>query len=329
MPYIPSLSALLLDFPTDNATSQVGPIFQRPWFLQDETWVRQHKNQDPVCTTFASLEPFLDSIRDILDSWVKNGHSSIMHHRLYEYGMPPCLQEAYTTLASYNNRTKVMTPTILQIADERATSLVLQDIPKKDGYEGLLDHLARTQALFVYEFIRLFDGSSRYRASAEKQIPTLRHWVTRTCEMAKTYQHEGYPDAKVFDSVTNHFDKEYEISTKLWRLWMLTESIRRTQVVVDTVLNIYQLIVQGWSDCTGAVMLTARRGLWEAESASKWLELSRDKTPLLVPSMQPGEYLSEYNASEFDGIIHMLWKFIVGPDKIHYWIGKSGSAVEA
>lgn len=307
-------------------SKEISGKSSKPWFLQDETWVRQGKNQEPACTTVASLEPFLQAVREMLYSWVSNGHSSMIHSRLYEYGMPVSLQDAFTTVAAYKSATKIMTPTILHIADERANSLAMSGIPTGLGASELLLHLAHIQALFSYVFIRLFDGSIRHRASAESQLPTLRQWVTQTCELAKKHQEDdNWFSADILGWEATQFDREYEASSKMWRLWILTESIRRTQVIVDTVINIYQLMVQGWSDCSGAVMLTARRGLWEADTAATWLSLSREKTPLLVPSMQPGKYLSEYHASEFDDFIHMLWRFIAGPDKIVYWIEKSGN----
>ncbi|KAJ5247360.1 hypothetical protein N7468_002343 [Penicillium chermesinum] len=328
IPYIPPLSAPISEIPHAAITPQsrsLSLLHSKPWFLEDQTWIKQHKNEDPACKTFASLEPFLNDVRNMLDSWIQNGHSSIIHRRLYESGMPRCLQDAYTTVASYNSRTAAMTPTILQIADERATTLIQQGLPTERGSKGLQLHLACVQALFFYQLIRLFDGSILHRASAERQISTLRQWVTWMCEVAKIHQQEDLDLNTDPFGWTSPFDREYNAATKLWRLWILTESIRRTQVVVDTVLNLYQLMVHGWSDCSGAVMVTARRGLWEADSAIKWVNLSRADTPLLVPSMQPGHYLSEYPAAEFDGFVHMLWRFIAGPDKIQHWVEKSGA----
>ena len=82
-------------------------------------------------------------------------------------------------------------------------------------------------------------------------------------------------------------------------------------------------MTKAWAECAGAVMFTARRGLWEAQSAEKWLELACAKSPLLVPSLQPGPLISQYAAEEFDEFVKMYWTFIVGVDKIQSWIDRS------
>lgn len=155
--------------------------------------------------------------------------------------------------------------------------------------------------MFIFELKRLFDGSVSQRASAERQIQMLRQWVTKMWEAAKEYRGaDSFADHPLSHWAAGSLDKEYDVLSEMWRLWALTESIRRTHIVVDTVANTYQTMTRGWADCTGTVMVTARRGLWEAESAEKWFELSRAKNPLLVPSLQPGSLLSKYTAEEVD-----------------------------
>ena len=136
---------------------------------------------------------------------------------------------------------------------------------------------------------------------------------------------DGLLSQRPFQWTTNEFEKEYNTSSELWKLWILTESVRRTHVIIDTIANTYQTMTKGWAECTGAVMFTARHGLWEAESAVKWLELSCAKTPLLVPSLQPGTFISQYAADEVDDFVKMFWTFIVGTDKMKCWIDSSNA----
>ena len=99
--------------------------------------------------------------------------------------------------------------------------------------------------------------------------------------------------------------------------------VRRTHLVAGTVANMYEIMVKGWVECSGAVMFTARKGLWDADSVMRWYELSCAKSPLLVPALQPGFYISSYAADEFDGFVKLIWTFIVGADKIQCWVDKS------
>ncbi|KAI1102858.1 putative aldo/keto reductase [Jackrogersella minutella] len=262
----------------------------------------------------------------MLQCWVKNCHNSFIHRRLYEKGMPTCVQDAFTTLAAYTGRTPATKETILLIAEERSSTLARQSPPTTGSAQGIMAHLARVQALFVYEFIQLFDGSVRVRTSAEKQLPTLLQWVTRMWEAVKQYRGEdSSPGNRPLQWTASEFDREYDASSEMWQSWILTESVRRTHAISVTVANIYQIMTKGWAECTGGVMFTARRGLWEAESAMKWLQLSCAKPPLLVPSLQPGPWISQYAAEEFDDFAKLFWTFIVGKDKIQSWIDKSSN----
>ncbi|KAI0004070.1 hypothetical protein F4779DRAFT_630475 [Xylariaceae sp. FL0662B] len=301
-----------------------------PWFLQDVTWVKQHGTYEPSCTK-VEMEPFIHAVEQMLQLWVKNGHNNFIHLRLYDGGMPTCLQDAFTTLATYVSHTPAVKEIVLQIAEERSSALARESPLAHGGVQVIRAHLARVQALFVYVFIRLFDGSVRFRASAEQQIPTLRRWVMRMWESAKSYRgEEGSITSRPFQWTGITFDEEYGACVELWRLWILTESVRRSQLVIDTIANVYETMTKGWAQCTGAVMFTARRGLWEAESAIKWAELSYAEAPLLVPSLQPEPLISQYRADELDDFAKIVWKCLIGGDKMQCWIDKNnGMTVRA
>lgn len=332
LPYIPITPASVVA----NGSTQVAlesidnSSASCPWFLRDETWVMQRNNREVICVTSAELESFIPAVGEMLQCWVSNGYNSFIHRRLYEKGMPTCIQDAFTTLAAYTARTPAVRETILQIADDRSSALTSQSPPTASGAQGILEHLARVQALLVYVFIRLFDGSVRLRASAEQQLPTLRQWTNQMSETVKQYRREedGFLGHSPLQWAASEFDREYETSLEMWRLWILTESVRRTHVVIDTFANIYQIMTEGWVDCAGAFMITTRRGLWEAESSARWSELSCAKPPLLVPFLQPEPLISQYAAEEFDEFATMYWKFIVGPDKMQYWFDRSSRAID-
>ena len=325
IPYIPTPSASVAGPSAQGNVLEGGNISSTacPWFLEDETWALQHTDEKPACVTYIQLEPFIHAVEEMLQCWVKNGYNSFIHRRLYEKGMPRSVQDAFTTLAAYNSRTPAVKETVLQIADERSSALARQSPPTANGPQGILAHLAHVQALFVYEFIRLFDGSVRFRVSAEQQLPTLQQWVTWMWEAVKRYRGEdGFLGHHPLKWTANDFDREYEAASELWKLWILTESVRRTHVIIDIIANVYQIMTKGWAECAGAVMFTARRGLWEAESAVKWFELSCAKPPLLA-SLQPGPLMSHYAAEEFDDYVKLLWRFYVGAEKFQSWIDRS------
>ena len=326
IPYIDTQSKSVADLSAQGSAleSGNGSSTPCPWFLQDETWVMQemqHSKEEPACVTSAEVESFIRGVDGMLQSWVRNGHNSFIHRRLYDKGMPPSLQDAFTTLAAYTARTPAVKEIILQIAEERSTALAHQSTPIAGGAQGILAHLGRVQALFIFVFVRLFDGSVRLRASAEQQLPTLRLWVNWMWEAVKRYRGEdGFLGRRPIQWNVGDFESEYDACQEQWRLWILTESVRRTHITVDTVAKVYQTMAKGHADCAGAVMFTARRGLWEAESAVEWFDLSCAKCPLLVPSLQPRSCITQYAAGEIDDFVKMYWTFIIGTDKIRYWI---------
>ena len=328
LPYIPTLPLPASDLPSQGAVPDIGQGTRtsHPWFLEDKTWVMRRCNEEPTCEILLELDPFVQSVEQMLKSWVTHGYSGFIHQRLYEKGMPTCLQDAFTTLSTYNSRTAAVRETILQIAEERSVTLVQQSQITAASAQGILNQLARVQSLFVYVFIRLFDGSIRVRASAERQLPTLRQWVTRMWETAKDYRgnYLSLNDQRT-QWTASEFDRDYDSASSLWNLWILTESVRRSHLIIDVVLNVYQTMTIGWADCAGAVMFTARRGLWEAQSAVQWLELCTKYTPLLVPSLRPGPLVATYKVEEIDEFAKVVWKFLIGRDKMQCWIDRSSS----
>ncbi|KAI1113896.1 hypothetical protein F5Y14DRAFT_416190 [Nemania sp. NC0429] len=310
-----------------------------PFFLRDETLAIYQKEKDPTCVNTVEMEPFISEAEKMLQSWVTTGSSGFIHRRLYDKGMPTCVQDAFTTYAAYANRTPATKETILQIADDRASALTYQaERPVMSGVQEIWAHLARVHALFVYVFIRAFDGSVRMRASAEHQIPTLRSWLTQMWETVQRHKWDNYPSVKdgrrpllnlgaSTSASPVEFHDDFDRAMEIWQLWILTESVRRTHLIIRAVLNTFQIMQGGWAECKGHLMCTVRRGLWEADSAMRWFRLCREsgKCPLMAPSLMPRPLMSQYSAGEFDDFVILCWSFVVGTDKIQCWVDKTSS----
>ncbi|GAP90878.1 putative aldo keto protein [Rosellinia necatrix] len=343
--------------PASSARPDRGPAAERdvnprgseppcpPFFLREETFAIHHKPEDAGCvtTTTVEMEPFIGEVEGMLRAWVTAGSNSFIHRRLYDKGMPTCVQDAFTAFAAYAHRTPATREAVLQIADDRAAALARHAAhPVADGVRAVWAHLARVHALFVYVFIRAFDGSVRMRASAERQLPTLRAWVAQMWEAVRAHRWQDY--ASVRDGrrrplpgadtgvdadadAAGEFHGDYDAAMEIWQLWILTESVRRSHLIVETVLNTFRIMTVGWAECEGYVMCTVRRGLWEAGSAVKWLDLCRGagKSPLMAPTLAPGPLISRYPAGEFDDFARLCWSFVVGTDKIQCWVDKSSS----
>ena len=293
-----------------------------PWFLLPDTWDMHHTNRQSSCSSEPTkVEPYIDFVKDLLERWVDSGHTDFVHERLYGPMMPPCLQDAFTTLAAYLHCSKATKDVMLQAAEDGSKRLTNETQPPL----GLLDHLAHVQSLFVYVYIRLFDGTIHMRASAERQIPLLRQWLHRTLQVAKHYQ--GTPQEQALFTSDGQLppQADYDTVASAWKLWILTECIRRTFIIATVTLNIYECLLRGWEECNGACMFTAGRGLWKADSAMAWSRIVSSKEVHMIPSMQPEPFMSQHSAAEVDDFVAKVWSFIVGPDRIRWWVDQSES----
>ena len=318
--------------PDSSITPAQGALIHQtiPFFLRSETWTKQYGSTEPICMTFAELKPLVDAVKQMLHAWATKGHNSFIHPQLYTRGLPTCLQDAFTALCAYEARAPTVSDTILQIAQDRSAGLAAHTMPLAIDRDGIREQLAHVQALFILLFIQLWDGAISPRAHAERLIPTLRLWMTVLWQTVKEYRaHDLALSVDATDGSRCEFSKDFTTQSNLWHLWIVTESIRRTDILVTTVINTYEIMTKGWAECSGTDMFTARAGLWQAESALDWCELVDKKSPLLVPSFEPKQLMEQCNAEECDDFVKLFWGFIVGKERVEWWRKKGPVSTEA
>lgn len=250
-----------------------------PWFLSPSFW-----NIDPSPANGASisypgsgLDHFITKLRHQLDMWIDESHCFFIHPRLYNAGdaVPGPLVDAYSAYATYRCAPGANQKIGLEVVNRNAKRL-LQEQSLYDGLDnGVLDtlgHLARTQALFVYQFIRLFDGDIRLRGDAEATSATLFRWSCKLMQSAASDIASGtgplqgpvqYP-ARICLRTDNTL-----VAT--WRAWILSESIRRTWIIATLTEAAFSILKQGFADCPGSISFTSRAELWDAASPREWL----------------------------------------------------------
>ncbi|KAK9321361.1 hypothetical protein V1517DRAFT_262527, partial [Lipomyces orientalis] len=100
------------------------------------------------------------------------GSNPFIHSRLYRTRFPRCVQDAYTALSCYLHKTASNEDTIFQIIEDRAKHLLVEhgipsadSLPEKVSSNSFtldsLEHIARVQALLVYQILDLYDGDIR------------------------------------------------------------------------------------------------------------------------------------------------------------------------
>lgn len=268
----------------------------------------------------SALSTWIGEIREWLSDWIENGHNAFIHEQLYSNtGLPACLQDCWSTLTAYNAKTKSNEIITMGIVQSRAEALTA-DRCVEDGLSSNLptlrtiDHLARVQALFIYQFIRLFDGDIRQRNLAEEEFFVLQDWcdqLWKSATLGVCAEDDHWP-VGLYNN-TN-------LKAKLWGRWVLGESVRRTWYLCKILYGVYFTLRDGWTVCPGAVRFTARRAIWEASSPTEWAELAQNKPLLLVSGSYGDDQLfttAKYN--DVDLFSKLLLKLLWGSHRVQEW----------
>lgn len=75
----------------------------------------------------------------------------------------------------------------------------LNELSQQGAVSTPQEKLARTQALFLYQIIGLFDGDVTFRSNADRNMALLRDWVDELCkirENLRTSENASDPNPK-------------------------------------------------------------------------------------------------------------------------------------
>jgi hypothetical protein len=212
---------------------------------------------------------------------------------------------------------------VMQLLEDKANALMRKHestrvFPLADSYETpttvpvitTLDHLSRVQALFIYQFIRLFDGDIRHRAQAERHSATLQGWKTQLWESAKLNAYlQDPPDGSGLPTIQPH--ATLKPIAQIWHEWILAESVRRAWIVVTYTDAVYLTLRDGQTVCPGSVAYTLRRSLWGAMSSTEWCWLLNNEDPLFMRSDPPKILLERASPRDVDqfglSIVSIMW----------------------
>lgn len=300
-----------------------NPLFNQCWLSGPEAWaidcsaIHCHEALPPNHVSVLNL--WVDEVREWLQQWLETGRNAFIHEQLYAYtGLPSCLQEAWSSLATYTlktKRTELITMSIVQSRVETlmATQGINGDTIQNIGALKTIDHLARVQALFIYQFIRLFDGDVRQRALAEQQFYVLQGWCEQLWDSAVLGSNTDGSSWQV-----GMFD-ESDPKARLWGNWVLGESVRRTWYLGKILHSIYFTMRDGWAECPGSIRFTARKGLWEASSPTSCADLAQNKPLLLVSGLRDDNLFTAAKSSDIDPFSTLLLKLVWGPQRVREW----------
>ncbi|EFX03463.1 RNA polymerase 2 mediator complex component [Grosmannia clavigera kw1407] len=356
-PSLPSLTSLPSLYLPQSPT--IPPRWPVLWFLAPETW-KIDRRPEPIPSAY-DMEPIrghIVKIQQWLMRWVATGSCPFIHPYLYRVQQPGCVQVAFTTLTSYVYRTEVTADMVLQIVEDQASHLLSDNgVALADGgvyhvnesasgfsptatprttssssapptaadaaAPGLLEQLARTHALVVYQTISLFDGDIRARHLAEGRQAVLSRWAGQLIESARLSLGVAWLQSDgLLTAVEQH----------PWYLWILSESIRRAWMVASAIEAIYGILQRGWYPCPGNIMCTTRQAIWNARSAADWEQCcaeTADRPGQLAHRQDFERFFAESSAADIDEFIRALMASTFGDDRVRRWESDSeGVAVD-
>ncbi|KAL1592033.1 hypothetical protein SLS60_011625 [Paraconiothyrium brasiliense] len=312
-----SLAEALPDVPLDVADATHLALATDPraeWFTAPETFFIDHTPM-PLPPNFKvlDLKEFVLIVDRWMKDWVMTGNNAFIHAQLYEGYFPSCLQIAFTTFSAYINKTTATTEMVLRAVNDQATALI-SELDGNKPLSNVLGNLAVVHALLAYQIIGLFDGDIRSRHLAEERAPIVVALMDRIFEKAS---------AALVEQVATHQSsstilESVSFDERLWRAWIISESLRRTWLIVRGINASYDGFKQGWALCYGDVMITTREGLWSANTASLWMEMciNRDvrfigridaESLLKVPPEEVDEFAKAVLGTRFGKERFMRW----------------------
>ncbi|CAH0042529.1 unnamed protein product [Clonostachys rhizophaga] len=251
-------------------------------------------------------------MRSWLKDWAKLGHNIFIHKHLYRSELPSCLEDAYTALTAYLAKTEETEDMVLRIIENRAASLHQQQSLMLEGFDRL------DLALLIYTLIRLVDGSPRQRALGEAAFSTLDQWCQEMRDAALTEAprlYETLGQLRSNDVGGGSGRAEFAV----WQAWILSESLRRTWMLVSGTFYVYHDKANGWPGCSGFLMFTTRQGLWEAPNAWRWVQQVREQNPLFQQSVNLPGLMEDTSPAEIDSFTNQLLSILLSPEDITRW----------
>jgi hypothetical protein len=304
----------------------IGTQLASSWFAALDTWVVRFPASDanPNQLSFSDAKRFIKKIRFSLVEWISSGSNDFIHSHLYKMRFPRCIQDAYAALCCYVHKTERNELIAFRVVEDRATQLV-EEYEGRDGGDGRecldsLEHVARVQALLIYQMIGLYDGDIRLRHISETHIPILAKWMREmvqhssqaTCLGGSIISPQSSPQGITIPTAQNE--------NLLWYSWILAESIRRTWVVGSGAQVIFLGVQRGSATpCDGGMMFTTRHGVWEARSAVEWEKLCMEVHIGLMQMAEADRLFNEVRPEDVNEFTKMVLDVTFGRERLERW----------
>lgn len=306
---------------SNSAETSVSGLnaYSGSWFLEPETFLIDH-SPIPIPANFkmSDLKAFVQRLQDWLKEWALTGKNSFIHAQLYQEKFPASIQIAFTTLSAYLHKTDATADMVMRAVNDRAHELVTSIKSISTDRMDVIDILAQTHALLIYQVVALLDGDLRSRSLAEERRGVFMDLLSAMHEKASTALRQSLLEAE-FDDLSRAISTPVRIMNREWQSWIVSESVRRTWLLGTGFHACYEGLTRGETLCGGDLALTTREGLWDAEGAHAWSKLCIEKDVRFVGRFR-GEWLFSVPPTEVDEFAKMMLEITFGRDRMAHWL---------
>ncbi|KAK0703898.1 hypothetical protein B0T26DRAFT_658273 [Lasiosphaeria miniovina] len=358
------------------------------WFICPDTWPRQyglyplHSDADKKpAASDDTLAHFVSLLQTWMQAWTTDGHSVLIHRHLYSQEVPTVIQDALTALAAYHAAAAHGSAkgVALRIVQDRARQLVdaqrqLEQAQVDAGIDfcphdvangvpfcphgapciavATPDHLARTQALFVYQLVLLFDGDIRSRALGEQHVEMLHKWA---CQLVESTRLDAVAAARLYfvnslclddrDGVNEPDTRQTHNGSPALAhaAWVLAESVRRVYLAAELMQSAFQTLKTGRPRYIVDAPFSAKASLWDAPSPAAWLAAVEGRpagapgatgaktSPVLLMVSRDGAWriMDEAAPDQVDDFARAVLEMTYGRDSVETWLVGRRAAVSA
>lgn len=376
----------LSDCPTSTdvllSNLQSGSLVRRPqtppsksldleWFLSPDSWRspeplpvsnqvcrsngRSKSNTSGPPRPISSLKRFLDKIYRQSGTWVTKGSNYFIHKELYTFRTPRCIQDAQTAFALYLAKTDENEDSVFRTLDARVKQLLHdEDKYKTWSSHDVFSHLARCQAMVIYQIIGLMDGDIHLRGAAEARIGILNAWLEQLLESTSSASSlcfgngsspaAGKKPPSALDAATafglgikdiltaTDDDCNEEVGSAptrpstpivqqdaVWHIWLFAESLRRTWIVTCGLHTSYQALREGWAVCMRSMKATAGLGMWDAPTSYAWQKRCTKGDIFFMEGWDLEKLLTLARPEEVDEFTQALMEATCGVEIMERW----------
>ncbi|KAJ0124284.1 hypothetical protein J7T55_005622 [Diaporthe amygdali] len=305
----------LIDNDTSTARDQwLAPldenlVTERPGTPADEEVARTYEKMAPFCDGVQPwhlydpkmpLHQTVNRVKGFTKEVATQNSTPFLHRYLYQSQTPQCILSCFTTCVLYDSRTPANTAMVVRALHGNVRELL--DSEAGRAIATPTEKLARAQALFLYQVMRLFDENITLRSQAEKDMPVLETWLGDLC--------------KIRENLGNLADERTRNQEPVeWERWIFAESVRRTIVMAYSVIVLYNMMKNPDDDDGPWAYVhrwTLSRPLWEASSAFEFRRLWKETPHFIIANYSFETFLEHGRAEDVDDFAEILMTVSVG-----------------